>query len=118
VIVRFWDPAEFVDELARDPHAVARKLVRVTQKARPTQLGLTSVSVVASAKVISEAAGAPSYDVVRLERHVGELWGHGSQDEAVRTRSAELVAEIEGRVEDADCGFVVAAGEYDEAVKS
>lgn len=58
--VRFTDLNEFVDELANDPHAVTRKLVRVTQAARLTNLNLTALSVIATAKVISENAGVPT----------------------------------------------------------
>jgi hypothetical protein len=116
VIVHFSHPAEFVDELARDPHAVARKVVRVTQKAIPTKLGLTAVVVIATAKVLSEALGSDGgYDLVRLERFVGELWGHPSADEAVRSRAAELVGEVEARIAEADCDFVLAGGEYEVA---
>lgn len=113
MIVRFTDLNEFVEELERDPHAVTRKLVRVTQSARTTNLNLTAVSVVGTAKVISEAAGVPSYDVARLDIHVGELWGHGGNDDEVRGRSTALVTELTAKLE--ELGFRVAAGVYEEA---
>lgn len=113
MIVRFTEPDEFVDELAREPAAVARKIVRVTQKARPTQLGLTQVTVCASAKVLNTAflvVDQANYDLVKLERYVGDLWGQRGADDEVRERAQALVADVTRRAVAA--GFVVAAGEY------
>jgi hypothetical protein len=112
-LVRFTDLNEFVDELARDPHAVTRKLVRVTQSGTRTSLNLTAVSVVGTAKVISDTAVLPDYDVVRLDIHVGELWGLGHNDDDVRERSHALITQLTAKLE--ELGFRVAAGVYEEA---
>jgi hypothetical protein len=109
VIVRFTDVGEYVDELDRDPFAVARRVVRLTKKARATELGITAVSVVSTAKVLSEAAGTRDYDLVRFERYVGDLWGH-TRDDEVQQRASELVAELEVKL--VERGFKIAAGEY------
>lgn len=115
MIVRFSDVAEFVSELDRDPLAVARRSVRVTQKfRRNSSIDITSLSVIATAKVLSTSSDTErdDYDLVRFERIVGDLWGH-RDDEDVKARGASLAQEMTARLE--ECGFDVLAGEYAEA---
>lgn len=110
--VLFSDLGEYVQELDRDPNAVARGLVRVTQSFRPIlHLSVTRVAVVATAKVASSAPDRETidYDLVRFERHLGDLWGT-AQDADVRERAAALITEITAKLE--ECGFTVLAGEY------
>lgn len=108
MIVRFSDSQEFIAELERDPHAVARKIVRVTKRGRPGPAGVTtSISVIATAKV----ASGSDYDLLRLEIPVGELWGIEGQDRRVQNRADDLVRLIEAGLDDSP--FVVCAGLYE-----
>lgn len=108
MLVRFGHPDEFVDELAREPDAVARKLVRVTQHAYPTMQGtITALDVVATAKV---ASGDVDFDLVIYRHRVGDLWGIPKDDEVRELANAHL-EELQRKLTDA--GFVVAGGVYE-----
>jgi hypothetical protein len=114
VIVRFGVSEEFVDELLREPGAVARNIVRVTKRQRAAMPGTVHVSVVATAKV----ASGSDYDVLQLEIPCGELYGIDGPDRAVRNRADELVRLIEANLDDSP--FLVCAGlyEHEEALRS
>lgn len=108
MIVRFSDSNEFLEELEREPNAIARKLVRLTKLARAAGAGvITVVSVIATAKVVSGS----DYDLLRLEILAGELWGIDRTDTATQKRASDLIALLESSLQAA--GFTVAAGVYE-----
>lgn len=91
MIVQLDVLTEFVDELEHDRQAVAGQRVRTTKLYRRTNAGVTRLSVLATAKVLSSAVGSggDDYDLIRLEIHVGDLWGHrGRADQGARGRAA------------------------------
>lgn len=67
-MVRFSDPKEFLEELAKDRDHVERRIVRLTNLYRPSQRvpSVQHLSVVATARVGRE--------VVRLEVYCGDFW--------------------------------------------
>lgn len=116
MLVRFNDQDEFVADLARDPHAVARNLVRTTVNRQLVMEGtLTRVSIVGSAKVRSSSGSGydPSgYDVVEYEEAAGDLWGNDAHDDDVRARAEAMATALEEKLRIA--GFVVGHGRYEE----
>lgn len=112
MLVKFNDQDEFLAELERDPHAVTRKLVRVTTARYPVMDGaLTRLAVYGTAKVYSTAiGGSEDYDLVEYVELAGDLWG-GPKDEEVVERANELVFALRGKLELA--GFVVGEGRYE-----
>lgn len=112
-LVRFSDQDEFVAELARDPFAVARKLVRTTISRYPVLNGaLTRVVVVGSAKVVSSAQGGhPDYDVVEYQEYIGDLWGNPKVDDEITARAKNRVETLEQKLRDE--GFEIASGRYE-----
>lgn len=110
MIVRFSDSEEFVDELQREPEAVARSIVRVSKLGRPSSMMTTYVSVVATAKVVSGS----SYDIVRLEIPCGELYGSVEpHDRRVQQRAEDVIRLLEASLEETP--FLVCAGVYEPA---
>jgi hypothetical protein len=114
MLVRFSDPDEFVAELARDPHAVARKLVRVTSSRYPVMnAAVTRLTVVAGAKVLSQTVGADGegHDLVELTAFVGDLWGQEANDNPVLEKAQALMEDLEAKL--TVHGFTTAAGRYE-----
>jgi hypothetical protein len=67
-MVRFSDPREFLEELAKDREHIERRIVRLTNFYRPSQRvpSIQHLSVVATARV--------GRDIIRLEVYCGDLW--------------------------------------------
>jgi hypothetical protein len=84
MIVKFNDPKEFLEELAKDAQLIKRSIVRVTQQTTQSN----QVPVIAHLSVVATAEVAG--DIVRLDRYCGQLWNMG-KDEKVLGLAKELV---------------------------
>lgn len=87
MLVKFNDPKEFLEELAKDAQLIKRSIVRVTQQTTQSN----QVPVIAHLSVVATAE--VEGDIVRLDRYCGQLWNIG-KDEKVLGLAKEMVNQI------------------------
>lgn len=81
--VKFSDPEDFLEELAKDKEKVDRGIVRLVYSFNPSTHGITThLSVVATALV-----GTQLY---RLETYCGDLWRIESPDQPVHEKGSAV----------------------------
>jgi hypothetical protein len=88
VVVRFTEAAEFTGELARDAERVERRIVRLTQQARPAQGGAFHYLLVHAGAVIEG-------QLVCLTAYAGQHWGEGMSE---TTKGYERANELLERI--------------------
>lgn len=75
-VVLFNDQGEFIEEVKRDAFSVLGKVVRLTKRYTRSKVSpqIQAVSVIAGYELLhGSEVSLPT--VVRLEKHVGEVWG-------------------------------------------
>ena len=105
ITAHFTAPEEWAAEVIRDKDQIARRIVRLTEIARPVHAGaVTRVDVVGSAIVEGR--------VSRLVAYCGELWGVRVRDEEVQQRATKLITQLERRLQAA--GSEIRAGLWED----
>ena len=101
-MIRFNKIDEFIEEMRKEE--VADNIVRLTtmrESKPPTPI--TRLSIVGTAKVRDE--------IVRLDRHCGDLWGIDTVDDKVKAKADEMMEVLRGILEEQ--GFEIRAGIFE-----
>jgi len=88
--VKFTEPEEFCEELERDKQDIDRGIVRCTIRYEPTKISPSIRHVIAIASYPVKG------QIVKLERHCGEIWGlRPEEDQKAVDRAREHLKRVE-----------------------